>query len=137
MRTGIDNQNMKVRVALLFVVLAVGTLVACSGRIMVSDPGSSEAPPLPKSTRVATAVPNPGGSRLPVITKPSAQEVTTPWFLNRADQISDRIYLSSSDRGCKDPIGVHLTETNSTVTITVVATRGNMTRRALSRVTLI
>jgi hypothetical protein len=49
---------------------------------------------------------------------------TLPWQLVRVDRQENRIYLSASSSGCSHPNSVKVTETASSIQVTVTGTGG-------------
>lgn len=50
---------------------------------------------------------------------------TVPWQLVRVDRQENRVYLTASSSGCSQPRGVRVTESDSSIRITVTGTGGS------------
>lgn len=98
-------------------VLSAASLAACA--VQPGLPQGSEAPPsmsYPTQSGIATITPDYRELAVDHATGPAA---TVPWHLVRVDHQENRIYLSASSAGCTTPEKVRLTESDSSITITV------------------
>lgn len=108
-----------VRAATFCIVVLVAALTACAGQAhppLGSSP-PSEKPALP----IGTVSPQYG--ELPIDRRTDSVP-TVPWQLIRVDRQENRIYLSASTTGCSHPNTVRVTETASSIQITVTGTGG-------------
>jgi hypothetical protein len=118
-------------VAVCGVVLAAA-LTACAGEPGPPPPGSS--PPSGISVLpIETVSPQYGELAVDRSTVPVP---TVPWQLVRVDRQENGIYLSASTNGCSHPKGVRVTESGSSIHITVTGT-GDSEPCSMQYVTLI
>jgi hypothetical protein len=101
--------------------MLVAALTACAGK---ADPPLGSIPPSGNSvlpTGMATITPPYNEVSIDRTTDPAP---TVPWQLVRVDRQENRIYLSASTAGCSHPNTVRVTETASSIEITVTGTGG-------------
>jgi hypothetical protein len=100
-------------------VLSAASLAACA-----EQPGLPQGPAAPPSASYPTQS---GIATITLDYKELAVDhatgpaPTVPWHLIRVDHQENRIYLSASSAGCTTPEKVRLTESTSSITITVTA----------------
>jgi hypothetical protein len=98
-------------------VLAAASLAACEVQPrMPQGPAASPSTTYPIQSGIATITPDFNELAVDHSTGPAA---TVPWHLIRVDHQENRIYLSASSAGCTTPEKVRLTESDSSITITV------------------
>jgi hypothetical protein len=112
--------------------MLAAALTACAGQ--AGPPLGSEPPPgKPVTLPVETITPQ--YSEL-TIDRTSGPAPTVPWQLMKVDRHENRIHLSASTSGCSHPKTVRVTETPSTVQVTVTGT-GDTEPCSMQYITLI
>lgn len=110
-----------IRAATFSTVVLVAALTACAGQAHLplgSSPPTGK-PVLP--TGMATITPQYAELPIERTTDPAP---TVPWQLVSVDRQENRIYLSASSSGCSHPNTVRVTETASSILITITGTGG-------------
>jgi hypothetical protein len=108
--------------SILSALLLAAALGACAER--AEPPAGTSAPSetrVPPQTGVSTIKPE--YRELPVEASTEPGE-TVPWHLIKVDLQENRIYLSASSKGCITPNKVRLTETDTSIEITVTGLNG-------------
>ena len=100
-------------------VMLAAALTACAGM----DPPLDSSPPTGKAALPVETI-TPQYSELP-IDRTSGPAPAVPWQLIRVDREENRIYLSASTSGCSKPETVRVTESASSIQLTVTGTSGS------------
>lgn len=103
-------------------VLLVAGLTGCAGQ--TGPPLGSSPPSGSPVSPTGTATLAPQYNEL-TIDRTSGPAPTVPWQLIRVDHQENRIYLSASTTGCTAPEKVRVTESVSSIRITVTGTSGS------------
>jgi hypothetical protein len=114
-------RRFRLRIATFCMVMLVAALTACAGQ---ADPPLGSSPPSEKPvlpTGMATITPQYAELPIERTTDPAP---TVPWQLVSVDRQENRIYLSASSSGCSHPNTVRVTETASSILITITGTGG-------------
>lgn len=105
--------------AATFSIMVLAALTACVGR---ADPPLGSSPPTGKPVLpIETITPQYNELPLDRTTDPAP---TVPWQLIKIDRQENRIHLSASSSGCSHPNTVRVTETASSIQISVTGTGG-------------
>jgi len=107
------------RIATFCIVMLAAALTACAGQ--ANPPLGSTPPSGQPILPIGTVSPQYGELPIDRTTDPAP---TVPWQLVRVDRQENRIHLSASTAGCSHPNTVRVTETASSIQITVTGTGG-------------
>lgn len=108
----------------LLAIAGVVLLAGCSVSVPRSAPSTDQSPPVASGAVPSTsAIPS---NPFPTTTLAPKGAVYVPWILGKVDSQANRIYLSSSSAStdCKTPWRALVTETSTSITISVVAKSG-------------